>query len=284
MSRARARAGAMLLACAILSVRPSPATAALDSPYAGQAGLHLLSAGGALGVATLLQAAVAPVLRAPPSCVLQTGAQRCDPASLTALDRAFYGQSSVAWRRTSDVGRWLALGAPLLLPVVDRAAALRGPGAAAAWAAVGADVALAANVVALTDLLTDALKFSVRRPRPVNVRAATQAASAQLSVPSGHTAAAAAALSTLCVTYAQRHVGAAWRWRRGGLWALSGTLLGVTAYGRVAGGQHFASDVLAGALLGASMGSVLPAALGRRLQLTPPPALARAGLGIRGSF
>jgi undecaprenyl-diphosphatase len=105
--------------------------------------------------------------------------------------------------------------------------------------------------------LTQVLKLAVRRPRPTQYDPQRGLGSVehQLSFPSGHTAATAAIAAASATTFVLRHRSSPWRF------VVIGAAVAVTAltgYGRVGGGMHFPTDVLAGALLGGSIGVLVP--------------------------
>ena len=94
---------------------------------------------------------------------------------------------------------------------------------------------------------------------------------------SGHTSATFASLTAAAWTWRLRRGPAAWPWA---VVAVAG--LGVGAL-RVAGGNHFPTDVAAGALGGIAVGTAVPLLHRRRRQrvaLVPAP----GGLGIAGVF
>ena len=263
-------------------------SASYASPYAGQAPWHAVAAVGLYGVSALLAGAVAPALLQSAACSRVLGEEICDAQRLTAMDRWAMREASRPWRRVSDVGMWTGLAAPLLLPFVDRLGAIAAPTSRrAALQAAAEDLALGADLLALTTFVTDTVKFAVRRPRPINYLPGPQSVYGQLSFPSGHTAAAAAGMACITSTYRLRHPDRGHRWQRASLYGAGAAVVAITGFGRIAGAQHFLSDVLAGGLLGGAIGTLMPAAFGQQLHLVPLPGAVKdggAGLGIVGQF
>lgn len=77
----------------------------------------------------------------------------------------------------------------------------------------------------------------------------------ECSFPSGHSTMAFAAASFATTTYFAYHPESAWKWAVAGA---SFGLAGTTALLRVASGNHFPSDVLAGAAIGTLIGWLVP--------------------------
>lgn len=99
-----------------------------------------------------------------------------------------------------------------------------------------------AGALAVTTVLTEGLKYAVRRPRPYvtypfieNVRTESDP-----SFPSGHTSVAFATATSLSLHYHRWYIVVpAWTWAA------------AVAYSRMDLGMHYPTDVLAGALVGA---------------------------------
>jgi membrane-associated phospholipid phosphatase len=167
----------------------------------------------------------------------------CNPADLPGFDRWAVHRPVAAWSSASTVAV-LGLGAAALVDL-DR----RDHGAAYAVAAMQAAL--------WAEGATEVLKVAVGRARPVLYTDGAAAAAGNndnlRSFPSGHTALA----FSLATSY--------WLARRD-LTGRPGTVgwLGVVAAAgvgvmRVAAGQHFPSDVVAGALLGTASGIIVHA-------------------------
>jgi len=180
----------------------------------------------------------------------------CDPDALNGLDRRTLGYKSDGARIASDLVRdsvlVLAVGGDLLDIAVVRGR-LRLPEAAA-------DMVVLTEVFLLNDGLTSVVKTAVRRPRPDAYRpdrdpgAGEDSRDAQ-SFYSGHTSFAFALGTAATVTYWRRHPRAPARWIVAGAYF---ALASATAALRVAAGQHFPTDVIAGAAAGTAVGATVP--------------------------
>ena len=124
-----------------------------------------------------------------------------------------------------------------------------------------------ADSVAATIILTQVVKYTVRRSRPQSDSChpgRTQEPDRNLSFFSGHTALAFALVSSA-------HETARLRGRETNDWMWVGTgAAAVTAYLRVAGGRHHLFDVLTGAGVGYVMGRWIPRHVARPVEPQPP--------------
>jgi len=230
------RLGSLVMATFLLG---APGAAAQQRPPAYRAGWGDVAAIAALGALAIAPGA-AGLPAGPPDCA------PCDPARLGPIDRSVLGASSAAATTVSDV--------MLLGVAVGAAVAVLAPGPGewrAGHAAVLAETVMAAYAV------TGWMKVAVARERPVmytsDAAAAADDPDSQRSFPSGHTAAAfALATSYLVMTGRQ---GSPHRTRNALLLFGGAAAVGVL---RVAGGRHFPTDVLGGAVTGAAIGWVVP--------------------------
>ena len=167
----------------------------------------------------------------------------CQPGTLPAFDRWAVRQTTTAWARASDI---------LLVGLVTFGAvttATADTGGAYATAMLEAGV--------WTVAATEWVKAGVGRHRPVMYTdGATVAARDRnnlRSFPSGHTSLAFAVATSYWLARRDRtgSPGAE-------AWAVAGAAAGVGAF-RVLAGQHFLSDVVAGALLGVAGGAAVHA-------------------------
>lgn len=166
----------------------------------------------------------------------------CDRAGLSGLDRGVLGQNSGAARIASNVFVFGVVGGAAIASVAGvEPARARG------------DAVVLAQALSWTTAATEWLKVSVHRARPALYKSGAPAAAAipdnRESFPSGHTSIAFAAATAYATLATRQHLPHA---RRNSILFYVGAV-GVGA-SRVAGGQHFPTDVLTGAALGAGIG------------------------------
>lgn len=222
-----------------------------SSPYDFEWQTHLALSLATAGILVLTEAIVKPALQAGMHCRTTADGNACDATRLWWIDRDVVGKQSHAWLKISDVGNVVAIGGAVVGSIVDSYLALTPSPAQDA----AKDVLMVAESLVLATLATHTLKFAVRRPRPAMYRPGNYSVESQLSFPSGHTTASAAASAAYATTFALRHP------KHGARFVVMGAGLGITAltaYGRTAGGMHFYSDVLAGAIVGGIVGYAWP--------------------------
>jgi membrane-associated phospholipid phosphatase len=182
---------------------------------------------------------------APPYC-----APICDRDDVWAIDRFAAGWYDEGWALAADIGvatQFVLAGGTLIVdegfgPAVNEAVVV---GQAVAGA-------LALSVISNT---------STRRPRPhvygdKSLEADRMSGRAALSFFSGHTAGAFAAAISTFETLRRRHPGRNVNYVVLGVGLAGGAFVGTA---RLLGGQHFLTDVLAGAAVGTAMGFLVPA-------------------------
>ncbi|MBX2873581.1 MAG: phosphatase PAP2 family protein [Saprospiraceae bacterium] len=108
--------------------------------------------------------------------------------------------------------------------------------------------------------LTDIIKSTSRRPRPYifdeNIDPAKVLSSNdRASFVSGHTSGATAAAFFFARTFSDYYPESPWKPY---VWGVSIALPALTGYLRVRGGQHYPTDVIAGYLLGGTIGYLIP--------------------------
>ena len=200
--------------------------------------------GDAAALVVLAGLAAAPFLadlpQGAPSCV------PCDPNDLLGIDRGVVGAHSTGAGTASDILVYSVMGGALLGVMAGAPAdARRGNGV------------VFSEVIAATYATTGWLKVVVGRERPVMYTSGAAAAAgdpdSQRSVPSSHTAAAFAAATSYLVVSGRQDL--PHRTRNAvllyGAAATTGAL-------RLAAGEHFPTDVLAGAALGTLIGWLIP--------------------------
>ncbi|MBI5509815.1 MAG: phosphatase PAP2 family protein [Deltaproteobacteria bacterium] len=246
------------------------------TPYEVNPAIDLSLTLGLLAVPAIEEAAVKPALAGGRSCPLVSGDTYCDKAELNAIDRTVVGNDSKTWRRVSDIGQTTALA----LPVVATLADVWLGESPTAVADAATDVLVMAEAVATANFVTHVVKMGVRRPRPVQYVAGRSAGGVenQMSFPSGHTTAAAAGTTAYATTYWLRRPESASRFA---VLAAGVSLTALTGYGRVGGGKHFYSDVVAGAIVGAVAGFVIPSLHRRAPDVTVSAVTLEGGAALR---
>ena len=196
----------------------------------------------------------------------------CDPAELNRLDRTWWDRHSDAAGRASDVTLAVAVAAP---PVVDALRLGFGP-------ALGADVLVYAETLAVNSALVVGAKYAFARPLPRTYQGDPSLVNSDAgyrSFYSGHASTVTAALTAAAWTARWRYGEQGWPWVVVGLGAAS------VSVERVLAGRHFATDVIVGTVMGFAVGTAVPW-LHRKASdsaVTVSP-LAPAGLTISGRF
>jgi membrane-associated phospholipid phosphatase len=171
------------------------------------------------------------------------------PQNQLGIDDAAVGLRSSAAMVTSNV----LLATTLAIPIVADAIDSRFHG----WAE---DMVVILESVALSTALTQVAKSATARPAPLvyapDVTAGDlRSPDAARSFPSGHTAATFAAATAYALTFWKRHPDSPWRF----VVLVAGEALAVTTgVMTIPAGWHYPTDVLAGALIGTSMGVLMP--------------------------
>lgn len=197
--------------------------------------------------------------------VLSTGELRpaalaVDSSSLLSFDRVAVTQTIDPMAATySNVGLWVATGFAVLDPVLS--------GIRDGWDALLVDGLMYAESGALTATVTDVVKIATRRPRPIDYKyPSTTDTNAELSFPSGHASGVASVAATATYLAFVRSPRSPRPW----ITLAAGTLLtAFVSYERVRAGAHFPTDVIAGSMLGATIGVLVPH-LHRHSEEAPP--------------
>jgi undecaprenyl-diphosphatase len=159
----------------------------------------------------------------------------------------------------SNVVLWASTGFAILDPVLS--------GLRDGWDALLVDALMYAESTSLTSALTDMAKIAVRRPRPyAYAQPSTTNTDAELSFPSGHASGVAAVAATATYLAFVRSPRSPRPWITLAVGAL---LTSFVSYERVRAGAHFPTDVMAGAMLGGTVGVLVPH-LHRHSQEAPP--------------
>lgn len=219
---------------------------------------HAASAEGAKSVYRLNAAVDIPLLglglAGTSAAFIETDPAAClpnctPPDNLNALDRLALGHYSPTAHRVADVLVLTLALSPALWDVIDT----RSP-------VYFEDMVVHGEVLALTQGLTQITKFAVGRVAPFVYSEAVpleerMGSDAHRSFWSGHTATAFASATSYSVTYFLRHPRDPWRFT-----VLGTNLAAALAVGflKIHAGYHYPTDILAGALVGASIGTMVP--------------------------
>lgn len=181
---------------------------------------------------------------APPHCGLA-----CDRAEVFVLDRFAAGRFDPGWRTTSDVTIAATYGLAVGTLVLD--GGLEG----------ASDLVVVAESVLLSNAVGALVNLGARRPRPLAYGTTASdderlRGNTSLSFFSGHTAGAFAAALSTYATLRRRHPDSALPYVALAVGVTAASFIGTT---RVLAGDHFPTDVVAGALVGSALGLLVPA-------------------------
>jgi len=198
----------------------------------------------------------------------------CNRGDLNALDRTTAGYWSPGWQTASDYGLYaVGVGAAALL-FADEGIL---PGLNDS--VVVAESALAATAVA------SIMTLAAGRPRPFlygdKGGSARNGADAGLSFLSSHTAISFAIATSTLVTMRRLHPGSKLTWIVAGV---GGAIATFVATARVLGGMHFITDVVGGAVVGTSIGVIVPSLHGSPVSIVPVAGDGQHGLALVTRF
>jgi len=199
----------------------------------------------------------------------------CDRGDLNAIDRTTAGWWSPAWQDASNYGL-VAIG-------VGAATVLfwdEGFFAGVNDAAVVTESALAA--MAVSSIMT----LAAGRPRPflygdqapLSVR---NGADANLSFLSSHASVAFAIAASMVVTTRRLHPHSSAPWI---VMGVGGAMATFVAAARVLGGMHFATDATGGAIVGTSLGVLIPSLHGSPVAVVPLTGEGQHGVALSARF
>ena len=235
-----------------------------------------------LGVVAMVEL-IQPSLEGDQSCRNGSGATRCAPNELLPIDRYSVGKQSAAWKLASDASLYFAIGLPIAyLALESIVLPTQTP-----FRDFFTDALVMAESMALTQVLVTVLKYSFRRPRPSRYLPVDPdpVFDHELSLPSGHTAMVTAATTAFTTSVFLRHPRSPLRWVALGFGIALSTLAGL---GRIENGNHFFTDVAAGAFVGGFSGFVVPYWHRKQLPVVPrlamDPSTGAASVGVTGTF
>ena len=223
---------------------------------------HVALSAGLLTSAAMLAWVTPSLLPETPRC--RQGPQGiCERSRLPSWDRGAIDADSASWRKVSDVGEVVGIGGPAV--ALLGLAMWSGQAPEAAIQKPLLDVLVWSETMAVCAFLNQLMKVTLQRPRPVNYRLRTASPTAQLSFPSGHAFATATGTTALTTLVWQRYPSSGARW----LTLSTGAAVTlITGVGRIYGGRHFLTDVLAGWILGGALGYVQPSLMLHAVTLT----------------
>jgi membrane-associated phospholipid phosphatase len=197
----------------------------------------------------------------------------CDPSALNFLDRPVAGRWSQGW---SDFTDYMLLGmgaAPVALLWVDEG-----------LLSMLNDVVVIYQATLIAATLSGLSSLSAGRGRPyvygteapLGVRSSTEAG---LAFFSGHSSMAFALSTSTFWTVKRTHQTGALPWLALGVGSVAASSVSV---GRVLAGRHFPTDALAGAVVGAGIGTLIPMLHGIPVSIVPELEQQRAALTVVG--
>jgi len=181
---------------------------------------------------------------------------QCNPNDVNPLDRNVIGKHSGSARAVSDGFFFGGMGLPFAAGVINELVYNTEDG----WYGFGADTLVLVETLAFTLTLNNLLDIAVRRPRPLvydtNVSDKERLhPNSAFSFPSGHTVAVFAMGTAYSHLYMKRHPNSPWIIP---IWISSYAAGATTGITRVLAGEHFWTDVIAGAGLGIASGLFIP--------------------------
>jgi membrane-associated phospholipid phosphatase len=199
----------------------------------------------------------------------------CDRGDLNAIDRTTAGYWSPGWQTASDYGLY-AVGVGAAALIFADEGFLPGLNDSV----VVAESALAATAVA------SIMTLAAGRPRPFLYGdkaplSARNSADAGLSFLSSHTALSFSVATSTLVTMRRLHPGSKLTWIVAGV---GGAIATFVATARVLGGMHFITDVAGGAVVGASVGVLVPSLHGSPVSVVPVAGDGQHGLALVARF
>jgi len=202
-------------------------------------------------------------------------APQCNPADLNSLDRTTAGYWSPAWTNASDIAISAMMGGTAIALAVDE-----GPLPALNDAVVITEAGLSAT--AFSSILT----LAAGRPRPFVYGdkaplSTRNSANGALSFLSNHTAVSFAIATSLYMTERRLHPNQDSPYLFWGVGLAAASFVGTA---RVMAGRHFITDAVGGAIVGTSVGVLVPSLHGSPVRVVPSVTKKEGSLSILGMF
>jgi membrane-associated phospholipid phosphatase len=199
----------------------------------------------------------------------------CDRNDLNAIDRVTAGYWSPAWQSASDYGLY-AVGVGAAALIFADEGLLPGLNDSV----VVAESALTATAIA------SVMTLAAGRPRPFlygeNAPLSNRTSGdAGLSFLSSHAALSFAMATSTLMTMRRLHPGSKATWI---VAVVGGAMATFVATARVLGGMHFITDVVGGAVVGTSVGVIVPALHGSPVSVVPVAGDGQHGLALVARF
>jgi membrane-associated phospholipid phosphatase len=199
----------------------------------------------------------------------------CDPNDLNALDRTTAGWWSPAWATATDVGILALIGGAATTLVVDEG-----------WLNALNDAVVITESAAAGMAVSSILTLATNRPRPFlygeNAPLEDRnRPSGSFSYSSSHSTVSFAIATSTFVALKRLHPRSPWPWLAAGI---GGAGAAFVATGRVMAGMHFISDAVGGAVVGTSMGVLVPAMHGSPVKIVPVVGANERGFAVLGAF
>jgi membrane-associated phospholipid phosphatase len=202
-------------------------------------------------------------------------APRCDPGDLNGLDRQTAGFWNPAWTNVSNVAIGVLLAAPAVYLPLDEGSlnALN-------------DAVVLFESALLASSLSTIMTVAAGRPRPFlyGDKAPLEdrnSVDASMSFISSHTAISFAVSTSTWATYRRLHPDSSAHWA---VLAVGDSAAALVGLARLLAGRHFPTDVLSGAIVGTSVGVLVPALHRTPVKVAPTATADGAGLTFFGAF
>ncbi len=197
----------------------------------------------------------------------------CDGDEVWAIDRFAAGWYDEGWSLTGDIGVAVVFGGAVLALAFDEG-----------FVPMLSDVIVVAEAAVGAIALSILSNMSTRRPRPhlygtESPEAERMSGQAGYSFYSGHTAGAVATAVATFMTLRERHPD---RWEPYLVLGIGLGMASTVGVARLMAGQHFLTDVIAGAVVGGALGLLVPSLHKRQLRIVPNVTESAAGLSVVG--